>query len=38
MNKILALAMEHVSIEASLGDHGGYFERKTFFTGNSRRL
>jgi hypothetical protein len=37
MNKTLALAMEHISIEAPLGDHGGDFERKTFITGDSRR-
>ena len=37
MNKLLALAMEHVSIEVPLGDHGRDFERKTIFIGDSRR-
>jgi hypothetical protein len=37
MNKSLALAMEHISSEAPLGDHGGDFERKTFFIGDSGR-
>jgi len=37
MNKPLALAMEHVSIEAPIGNHGGDFERKTIFIGDSRR-
>jgi len=37
MNKTLALTMEHVSIEAPLGDHGGDFERKMFYIGDSRR-
>jgi len=37
MNKPLALVLEHVSVQAPLGDHGEDFERKTFFIGDSRR-